>query len=77
MDCFPLASHSHMKKAHAELGVCMLLTCFAPCVCRGALWLMCMPQVMAVEVMWTPEAEGDAFTTTDMMTTYPHLAPLL
>ncbi|KAG2446988.1 hypothetical protein HYH02_008142 [Chlamydomonas schloesseri] len=34
-------------------------------------------QVLAVEVLWTPEQAGDAFSRTHLLEDYPHLAPLL
>jgi uncharacterized membrane protein len=33
-------------------------------------------QVLAVEVLWTPQEEGDTFTRDELMTDYPKLNTL-
>lgn len=33
-------------------------------------------QTVAVELLWTPQAEGDFFTREDIISDYPTLAPL-
>jgi uncharacterized membrane protein len=33
-------------------------------------------QVLGVELLWTPQAEGDYLTRDDVMTDYPNLMPL-
>jgi len=37
---------------------------------------MRVDQVAAVEVMWTPQAEGDTLTAEELMIDYPKLVPL-
>ena len=37
-------------------------------------WLLF--QVLAVEVLWTPQEEGDTFTRDELMTDYPKLNTL-
>lgn len=43
---------------------------------RLALGVFLQDQVAAVEVMWTPQAEGDTLTAEELMIDYPKLVPL-